>query len=152
MKSKVNVKKKGFFCLSCKQWIPVGRGMGTHYRNHCPHCLYSQHVDDNSSGDRASACRGKMEPIGLTFKHEGWDKYGKLKQGELMIIHHCLGCDQISINRIAADDLSQKILDLFEKSKKLDQKNKKLLIESDIRLLEDQDLQEIKNQLFGKKP
>jgi len=93
-----------------------------------------------------------MEPIGLTFKHEGWDKYGKLKQGELMIIHHCLGCDQISINRIAADDLSQKILDLFEKSKKLDQKNKKLLIESDIRLLEDQDLQEIKNQLFGKKP
>lgn len=150
MKSSIKTKKKGFVCLSCGQWIPVGRGMGTRYRNHCPFCLYSRHVDEKKSGDRSAGCHGKMEPIGLTFKHEGWDKYGKMRQGELMIIHRCLDCDEISINRIAADDKTKKILEVFEESKKLDRKIKDLLAGSEIRLLEEKDLQEIKNQLFGK--
>ena len=150
MKSGIKNQKKGFVCLSCQQWIPVGRGMGTHYRNHCPSCLYSRHVDEKNSGDRSAGCHGKMEPIGLTFKREGWDKYGIIRQGELMIIHRCLDCNEVSINRIAADDKTKKILEIFEESKKLDQKIKDLLTESEIRLLEEKDLQEIKNQLFGK--
>ncbi|WP_265181671.1 RNHCP domain-containing protein [Geomicrobium sp. JCM 19055] len=34
------------------------------YRNHCPSCLYSKHVDV-IPGDRASTCHSLMEPIDL---------------------------------------------------------------------------------------
>lgn len=51
-----------------------------------------------------------MEPVGLTFKAEGIDKYGKKRQGEIMLIFKCLMCGKVSNNRIAGDDNPEMIL------------------------------------------
>lgn len=92
-----------------------------------------------------------MEPIGLTFKNEGVDKFtGKPKQGEILLIHHCLGCDKISINRIGADDKPEEILKIFAKSKTLSQDLKSKLEEEEIKILGSSDEEEIRTQLFGK--
>jgi len=107
-----------FNCLNCNKLIPE-EAMGTKNRNHCPFCLYSLHVDIES-GDRKCECRGLMEPIGLTFKEEGFDKYGKKKQGEIMLIHRCVKCNHISINRIAGDDDSEMVLKIFDKGRDLE--------------------------------
>lgn len=124
--------------------------MGTHHRNHCPSCLWSKHVDLDRSGDRKATCQAEMEPIGLTFKKEGVDKYGKLKQGELMVVNQCTQDGKMSINRIAADDNPDMILKIFEDSQKLNKETKKKLAEDKIDLLTPKDETEIKRQLFGK--
>ena len=91
-----------------------------------------------------------MEPVGLTFKHEGWDKYtGKPKQGELMVIHRCQTCGKISINRLAADDESKIVLNVHENSLKKKNQMGEELKSQNIRLLEEGDETEIKRQLFG---
>ena len=90
-----------------------------------------------------------MKPIGLTFKKEGQDKYGQQKQGELMIIHQCLICGKISINRLAGDDDNQVILDVFEESKKLNPEIINKLTRDGIKVLTEQDKEEIAIQLFG---
>ena len=46
-----------------------------------------------------------MEPLGLTLKKGG---------GELMLVHRCCGCGKISKNRVAGDDNSVAILNLFD--------------------------------------
>jgi len=107
-------------------------------------------VDKDRSGDRQSDCHSLMKPIGLTFKKEGVDRYGKPRQGEIMIVHQCLGCGKISINRIAGDDDPDMILKIFEDSQKMDLAKKKLLKEKGIRILEEKDKKEILAQLFGK--
>ena len=91
-----------------------------------------------------------MKPIGLTFKHEGTDKYGILKQGELMLIHECLGCDKVSINRIAGDDSPETILGVFQESRSLSQEQKRKLKEIAIELVTPKDKKEVFVQLFGK--
>ena len=51
-----------FTCLICDLEVaPLSNGS---YRNHCPGCLYSQHLD-LVPGDRASSCEGMMEPVEL---------------------------------------------------------------------------------------
>ena len=144
-------KDKGFECAHCHQWVDCSRFIGTHFRNHCPHCLWSKHVDEQKSGDRQAFCRGDMEPIGLTFKKEGFDKFGKPRQGELMVIHQCQECGQFSINRLAADDDPQIVLKIFEDSKKVNKEIAEGLKNESIRLLDETDRQEIETQLFGKK-
>jgi hypothetical protein len=124
--------------------------IGTRNRNHCPHCLWSKHVDKNP-GDREAQCGKGMEPIGLTFKHEGTDKYGQPRQGELMIVHRCTEDGKISINRIAGDDNPERILEIFHKSPTLDENIKNELKKIGIDLLDSKDEAEIKLQLFGKK-
>ena len=152
METSMNFKKtKGFECVHCRQWVDCSKLIGTRFRNHCPHCLWSRHVDDKNSGDRQAFCRGLMAPIGLTFKKEGFDKYKKPRQGELMVIHQCQDCGQITINRLAADDDPQVILKIFEDSKKLDKEMMERLKNEGIRLLDEADRQEINTQLFGKK-
>ena len=64
-----------FTCSNCHRPV-VGDG----YTNHCPHCLWSQHVD-NKPGDREHGCRGQMEPIGVIQKH-----------GNYRLKHRCLRC------------------------------------------------------------
>jgi len=89
-----------------------------------------------------------MEPIGLTFKHKGLDKYGRNKQGELMLVHCCQKCGKISINRIAGDDKEQEILEVFERSSR-----NAVLSDSklgQIYLLQEEDGVKVKRQLFGK--
>ncbi len=62
-----------------------------------------------------SGCRAAMEPVGLTTKRSK-NKYATGPDGELMLIHRCMGCATIVINRIAADDSAAAILDLFNAS------------------------------------
>jgi len=143
--------KKGFICQNCGYLIPITRVMGTRHRNQCPQCLWSKHVDLKSPGDRKSTCLGLMEPIGLTFKEEGMDKYGKPRQGEIMIIHLCHGCQKLSINRIAADDDSKAILAIFEKSLALPDELKERIKNEGTKLLKEKDREEIRTQLLGRK-
>jgi len=123
--------------------------MGTEHRNHCPFCLWSEHVDEKVSGDRKSTCGSSMPPVGLTFKQEGFDKYGQEKRGELMLVHKCSRCGKISINRIAGDDFSDEILEVFSKSKGDEGLREELKLQN-ISLLGPQDEKEIKAQLWGK--
>ncbi|MFH0792100.1 MAG: RNHCP domain-containing protein [bacterium] len=67
--------KENFICQKCKKET-IGNG----YTDHCPHCLWSKHVDINP-GDRASDCGGLMEPIGV-----------KVKSDEYTIYYRCQKC------------------------------------------------------------
>ena len=80
----------GFLCLQCGlDVLALSNGS---YRNHCPRCLYSRHVD-RRPGDRASSCRSLMQPVGLTYKaKKGWQ-----------IVHRCERCRTLSVNKVATD-------------------------------------------------
>ena len=138
-----------FRCKNCNKEISTDGFIGTHNRNHCPFCLYSLHVD-LTPGDRKETCHGSMKPIGLTFKEEGFDKYGKKKQGELMIIHRCEKCGKININRIAADDDPKKIMKIYDFSLDNMESLETELEKEKVKPLTKNDLEEIKRQLFGR--
>jgi hypothetical protein len=89
-----------FRCAHCAQLVTPPEG-GTEQRNHCPHCLWSLHVDFQN-GDRRSACRSPMEPIAI------WAK----QSGEWAVIHRCKECGAIRANRIAGDDNEAVLLSL----------------------------------------
>ncbi|MEA3273374.1 MAG: RNHCP domain-containing protein [Patescibacteria group bacterium] len=139
-----------FTCRYCRKEIATDKEAGIQNRNHCPYCLYSVHLDQKISGDRKSVCGGKMKPLGLTFKKTKPSKYQGTNQGELMLIHQCCNCKKISINRIAGDDNPKKILEIFQTSLELSPEIKKELKESDIEMAIENDLEKIKQQLFGK--
>lgn len=82
---------EGFNCSHCgKQVLALANGS---YRNHCPYCLYSLHVDINP-GDRASDCQGSLKPIAVEHSgKKGW-----------VIIHRCERCGEIRRNKAALDD------------------------------------------------
>jgi hypothetical protein len=105
-----------FKCGHCHALVSSAHFLsGVNNRNHCPYCLWSCHLDLYAAGDRLSACKGQMRPIGLTLK-PGRNKYGRQSGGELMLIHRCLDCGILSINRIAADDDAETILGVFRSS------------------------------------
>ena len=85
-------RQERFTCEHCGAEVePLKNGS---YRNHCPHCLYSKHVDNEGPGDRASDCGGMMEPVGLTHRSgKGW-----------MVVHRCLQCKKELPNTAAPDD------------------------------------------------
>lgn len=102
----------GFNCKHCGAYVSSSMGLsGVLNRNHCPYCLWSKHVDLYQSGDRLCACKGKMRPVGVTFKREK-KKYGS-GLGELQLIHRCTDCSGLSINRIAADDDAELIWEIY---------------------------------------
>ena len=114
-----------FRCASCGRFVSAHPGLsGVHNRNHCPYCLASRHVDLQRPGDRLSACKGIMQPLGLTLKRVH-KKYAVPDAGELMLIHRCSDCGKLSLNRIAADDDSQALLGVFETS--LDHRTRALI-------------------------
>lgn len=82
-----------FKCAGCRLEVSLV-APGTGHRNHCPNCLASLHVDARIPGDRAAACRGRMEPVSMSTRPDG----------EWMLIHQCLTCGELSANRIAGDD------------------------------------------------
>ena len=95
----------GFTCEQCGQLvIPVTNGS---YRNHCPLCLFSKHVDV-LLGDRRSECGGLMKPIGIHYKS------GKGYQ----IIHRCPRCGEQSVNRIAENTVQSDNTELIIKLSK----------------------------------
>jgi RNHCP domain len=67
---------------------------GTAHRNHCPSCLWSRHLDDDTPGDRAADCGASMEPLAICVRADG----------EWALVHRCAGCDTLHVNRIAGDD------------------------------------------------
>jgi hypothetical protein len=137
-----------FLCIHCHAFVPIHPYMGTSHRNHCPFCLWSKHVDNQQPGDRKSTCQSAMEPITLTFKHEGMDKYGKQKQGELMIVHVCTKCGKININRIAGDDDAIKAMSLLDTSHVSTDILTKIQ-EQGIKILNNENTQEVQKQLLG---
>lgn len=134
----------GFKCSHCKRWVVINEFIGTVNRNHCNYCLWSKHVDVKK-GDRKEECHGGMKPVGLTFKHEGY-----ARQGELMLIHECAACGRLSINRIAADDSDERILEVFEQSSAIWGELANLLAREGIAWLTVSDRKEVLKQLFGK--
>lgn len=84
-------KNTGFSCAHCNRDVPpLANGS---YRNHCPYCLYSLHVDIHP-GDRASDCGGKLEPVGVDYSgKKGW-----------IIIHQCERCGEQRRNKAALGD------------------------------------------------
>lgn len=139
-----------FICCECSNEVIISTNIGTAHRNHCPHCLASRHLDREFSGDRAAKCGGCMRAIGLTFKEEGIDKYNNQKEGELMIIHECLVCGKISINRLASDDDEAKILFLFHNSFSLSDKIKQKISSAGIKIASLKDKEKVFIKLFGK--
>ena len=59
-----------------------------------------------------------MKPIGLTMK-KSRNKYQIKSRGELMLIHECVECGDLSINRIAADDDPDSVMEAFLSSQSL---------------------------------
>jgi RNHCP domain len=138
---------ESFRCKTCHAHVHTLPALsGVQNRNHCPYCLWSRHVDLYDAGDRLSACKAPMEPIGLTIK-ESRNKYGSIFHGELMLIHHCNECGAVSINRIAADDMLETLLGIFDLSADLDRPRRLMLDHQGIHLLEDETI--VKKQLYG---
>jgi hypothetical protein len=88
--------KENFVCENCGKKI-IGNG----YTNHCPHCLYSKHVDI-FPGDRENPCKGLMKPIKAL-----------LKNGQYTIIHRCEICREEKKNKLSKEDNLNEILNLF---------------------------------------
>ncbi|WP_319533235.1 RNHCP domain-containing protein [uncultured Cohaesibacter sp.] len=137
-----------FRCAHCKQMVFLTSDMGTVHRNHCPHCLHSLHVD-TKPGNRASTCQSRMEPIGLTVKHNGFDKYGRERGGDIMLVHACTGCGTININRIAGDDSCREILAVFERSLAMGDDQRRAVEKAGVRLLLFEDSEVLRTALFG---
>lgn len=97
---KFNMIDESFICENCGKIVEK---LNYSARDHCPHCLYSKHVDINP-GDRANECKGLLQPIGIEkFK----DTY--------KIIYKCIKCNQNHKNIMATDDNIDKIIELSVK-------------------------------------
>jgi hypothetical protein len=117
-------------------------------RNHCPYCLWSCHLDLFAAGDRLSACKGQMRPIGLTMKKSS-NKYRPESGGELMLVHECLECNALSINRIAADDDAESILTIFHESLLYGYRLLRRCAQQGIDMLAAEEAERVHEQLFG---
>jgi RNHCP domain len=70
------------------------------YRNHCPTCLRSLHVDE-VPGDRASGCGGFMRPVALRHKPAKGPQ----------LVHRCERCGALRVNRVATGTVAPDDLD-----------------------------------------
>ena len=95
MHKKFQRRIENFTCGNCGFSV-----QGDGYTNHCPECLWSQHVDVNP-GDRAEHCRGLMEPVGFT-----------IKRGDYILAHRCTKCGTIKNNKATKNDSFDAILNL----------------------------------------
>ena len=138
-----------FRCAHCQSLVSAAHWLsGVNNRNHCPYCLWSCHLDLFAAGDRLSACKGQMKPIGLTMK-KGRNKYRLEDRGELMLIHECTECASLSINRIAADDDSESILSVFQESLAHSHQKLQLCEEQGILMLGSDVIRMLQSQLYG---
>jgi hypothetical protein len=91
-----------FTCAHCGLKVK-----GSGYTNHCPKCLWSKHVDINP-GDRAEACGGLMEPVGI-----------ELKADEYILTHQCQKCGVKKKNKTAPEDNFEAIINLAQSIAKI---------------------------------
>ncbi len=87
--------KEDFTCDHCGT-----RVTGNGYTNHCPKCLWSEHVDENP-GDRASLCGGAMEPQSVN-----------VLSGVYRIVHKCAQCGFIRAQDAAREDDIERLIAL----------------------------------------
>ena len=85
--------KEDFECEQCHRLVK-----GDGYTNHCPHCLWSKHVDVEP-GDRASECGGAMRPASVRMRH-----------GEYVISHECVMCGFTRNQTARRDDNFEELL------------------------------------------
>ncbi|MCX6705939.1 MAG: RNHCP domain-containing protein [Candidatus Woesebacteria bacterium] len=90
-------KEEDFICRVCGIKVK-----GTGYTNHCPNCLFSLHVDEEVPGDRASNCKGLMEPI-----------RAEIESGKYILTHKCQKCKKVTKNKTSENDNFEEILKLF---------------------------------------
>ena len=134
-----------FTCRHCGSQVqPLEHGT---YRNHCPYCLWSRHLDLFEPGDRLAACKAGMRPVALSVKRSR-KKYAP-RSGELMLVHQCTGCGKLSINRIAADDIADYVFEVYEASLRLVPPMLEQMRESGIEVLGEQDEPLARLRLFG---
>ncbi|HUO55961.1 MAG TPA: RNHCP domain-containing protein [Candidatus Paceibacterota bacterium] len=88
-----------FVCEHCGAFVK-----GDGYTNHCPRCLWSKHVDVNP-GDRASNCKGMMEPVAV----EGASPHYR-------ILHRCTKCGCDKRNDMDVGDSTEALLELARKN------------------------------------
>ena len=139
--------RDGFKCAHCHTYVSAEPALsGVLSRNHCPYCLWSRHLDLYAAGDRLSACKGSMRPLGLALKQTR-KKYGP-QQGELLLVHACVECGKVSANRIAADDLADRLYAVFESSATSEAASS--LLASGVALLGPADVKIVKARLFGR--
>jgi hypothetical protein len=158
-------KSGDFRCLACHNPVSgLSIVSGVHHRNHCPYCLWSRCLDLYAPGDRLSACKAAMRPVGLALKrvkkkyrpenpgpeNPGPENPGVEKSGELLLVHFCDECGKVSLNRLAADDDSQALLETFEASLALEQPIQAALRENGIITLQAGDFHLIRARLFGR--
>ena len=138
-----------FHCAHCHALVSSAHLLsGVNNRNHCPYCLWSCHLDLFAAGDRLSACKAPMKPIGLTMK-PGRNKYQRAARGELMLIHECIECKTLSINRIAADDDSETVIAVFQESFTLGHQMHALCQQYGIAILNAEHTETVYTQLYG---
>ena len=92
-----------FICENCGTKVEK---LGYSCRNHCPHCLYSKHVDKNP-GDREEECHGMLKPIDIEINS---------KKG-YVIVFKCIKCGAIRKNKVAEDDNMEEIYRIIEEKK-----------------------------------
>ena len=92
--------KEDFMCGHCGTEVK-----GTGYTNHCPVCLWSKHVDINP-GDRASKCKGMMEPILVEAEKDSY-----------IITNCCVKCGHEKRNTSASEDNFDEIARLSGRKK-----------------------------------
>lgn len=86
---------ENFTCAHCGAAV-----FGNGYTNHCPHCLWSRHVDNNP-GDRAASCHGMMRPTSVV---PDGDKF--------IITHVCDVCGKTKRQRTCDADSIDAIIEL----------------------------------------
>jgi len=86
-----------------------------------------------------SDCGARMKPIGLTYK----------PNGELMLVHLCLRCGKISPNRIAGDDNCYAVITLLDEPEAISEETAIGLSRRGIRLLTQEDKQNVLSILYG---
>lgn len=104
-------REEPFVCEACGASVaPLVSGT---YRDHCPVCLASKHVDIQP-GDRAAGCGGLLEPLGV----EGYP-------GAPKILYRCVACGHRTRNRAAPDDEPDALLVLASQPAALGQRDKR---------------------------
>ncbi|MCW5838769.1 MAG: RNHCP domain-containing protein [Anaerolineales bacterium] len=88
-----------FVCQQCGRAVS-----GDGYTNHCPACLWSQHVDV-APGDRAAGCGGMMQPVEVESRSGGY-----------RILHRCVVCGAEKWNQTASEDDFEHLLAVMRAS------------------------------------
>ena len=87
-----------FVCKHCGQRVSAV-APGARRRSHCPHCLWSLHVEAHPAGAKTD-CRGAMEPVGVSLQ----------PGGEWSLVHRCRQCEATLVHSVAVDDNGAELL------------------------------------------